>query len=114
MGGEFDGASTINHGYNPGVRRRLFNFAAAVSLLLCLATVVLWVRSYWRLDDVSLRWHSDYFGITSTDGTLGLYLARSWPIGDHFAWVCTEPDPVIILGHQCAGFGFGLRDQPAA
>jgi len=30
------------------VRRRLFNFAAAVSLVLCVAACVLWVRSYWR------------------------------------------------------------------
>ncbi|HEX3358736.1 MAG TPA: hypothetical protein VHS31_17300 [Tepidisphaeraceae bacterium] len=32
-------------------RRRLFRFLAILSLLLCLATVALWVRSYWRLDD---------------------------------------------------------------
>src|SRR4051812_47716896 len=30
------------------MRRRLFTLAAAVSLLLCLATAALWVRSYWR------------------------------------------------------------------
>lgn len=28
--------------------RRLFTFASALSLLLCLATAVLWVRSYWK------------------------------------------------------------------
>jgi hypothetical protein len=33
------------------MRRRLFNFAAVVSLLLCLATVVLWVRSHAVFDD---------------------------------------------------------------
>src|SRR5687768_6578937 len=32
------------------VRRRLFNLAAAVSLVLCVATVVLWVRSAYRYD----------------------------------------------------------------
>jgi hypothetical protein len=31
------------------VKRRLFNLAAAVSLVLMLATVTLWVRSYSRL-----------------------------------------------------------------
>jgi hypothetical protein len=31
------------------VRRRLFSFAAVFSLLLCAATVVIWVRSYWRV-----------------------------------------------------------------
>ena len=28
------------------MKRRLFNFAAAVSLVLCVATAALWVRSY--------------------------------------------------------------------
>jgi len=36
------------------VRRRLFNLAftlaAAVSLVLCVATVVMWVRSYWVIE----------------------------------------------------------------
>jgi hypothetical protein len=27
------------------VRRRLFTLAAAVSLLLCIATVIIWIRS---------------------------------------------------------------------
>jgi hypothetical protein len=30
------------------VRRRLPNLLTAVSLLLCVAVCVLWVRSYWR------------------------------------------------------------------
>lgn len=33
--------------------RRLFNFASAISLLLCAAVVVLWIRSYWRGDFLS-------------------------------------------------------------
>ena len=32
---------------------RLFNLAAAVSLGMMLATVALWIRSYWRYDQVS-------------------------------------------------------------
>ena len=34
------------------MRRRLFTLTFAVSLLLCLAAVGLWVRSYWVEDDV--------------------------------------------------------------
>jgi len=34
------------------VRRRLFNFAAAVSLVMLLATGMLWVRSHWVADDI--------------------------------------------------------------
>ena len=36
-----------------GMRRKLFGFVSALSLLMCVATVVLWVRSYWRTDTVS-------------------------------------------------------------
>ena len=32
------------------MRRRLFTIVSAVSLLLCLATLAMWVRSYWRVD----------------------------------------------------------------
>ena len=43
------------------LRRRLFNLVAAVSLVLCVATVALWVRSYWRSDLIKgSRW--DYNG----------------------------------------------------
>jgi hypothetical protein len=33
--------------------RRLLNLATAVSMVLCLATAVLWVRSYWIYDELS-------------------------------------------------------------
>jgi hypothetical protein len=34
--------------------RRLFTFLSVLSLLLCVATVVLWVRSYWAADVAAL------------------------------------------------------------
>ena len=37
--------------------RRLFNVFAGVSLLLCLATMVMWVRSYWAIE--VLTWERD-------------------------------------------------------
>ena len=36
------------------VKRRLFTLASAVSLVLCAAVCVLWVRSYWRADRIVL------------------------------------------------------------
>jgi hypothetical protein len=36
----------------PAVKRRLVTLAAAASLVLCVAMMALWVRSYWRVDDV--------------------------------------------------------------
>jgi hypothetical protein len=38
------------------MRRGLYSFAAALSLLLCVATMGLWVRSYSGSDSVSRRW----------------------------------------------------------
>ena len=32
------------------MRRRVFKFVAGVSLLLCVVTAALWIRSYWRND----------------------------------------------------------------
>jgi len=46
------------------MKRRLFTLASATSLVLCLAVVALWVRSYWAADDLtvgnshSVRWIS--------------------------------------------------------
>jgi hypothetical protein len=36
-----------------GVKRRLFTLAAGVSLLLCLATAGLWVRSHFQTDSLA-------------------------------------------------------------
>jgi len=33
------------------VKRRLFNILAGMSLLLCVAMVTFWVRSYWFVDE---------------------------------------------------------------
>jgi hypothetical protein len=35
------------------MRRRFFNFCSGLSLPLCLAICVLWIRSYWRMDQVN-------------------------------------------------------------
>jgi hypothetical protein len=41
-----------------GVRRRLFNFAAAVSLVICVASIALLARSFW-IADTLIRTHFD-------------------------------------------------------
>jgi hypothetical protein len=40
------------------VRRRLFTLCSIVSLLLCLAVCVLWVRSYWVVESLRHSWLS--------------------------------------------------------
>ncbi len=66
------------------IRRRLFAAVTILSLLLCLATVALWVRSYWRSDTL-LRNSGDpqraqYFGMGSKFGELSLF-ANHAPAG---------------------------------
>jgi hypothetical protein len=56
----------------PSMRRRLFTIVSALSLLLCAATCLLWVRSYARTDvtpDVPV-WHQGLWDITSQAGWL--------------------------------------------
>ena len=54
MGGGSAGRATGSKRarYHYTVRRRLFNLAAAVSLVLCLATAAMWVRSAAHVDDL--------------------------------------------------------------
>jgi hypothetical protein len=52
--------------------RRLFTILAAVSLLLCIATAALWVRSYYFVDGVS------YAGVASSSGQQGLASSMSF------------------------------------
>ena len=74
------------------MKRRLFNLAAAVSLVLCVATAALWVRSYfasdriiWRNEQVDQRdgllWTFSETGFTSSGGWLSYryYLPEGQP-----------------------------------
>ena len=56
------------------MRRKLFSFASAASLPLCVATAVLWVRSYSTGDALVLapqRWPLQSFLIATGYGTIG-------------------------------------------
>ena len=85
-------------------RRRLLNLLTGLSLLLCVAVVVLWVRSYWRMDHVSRYWPQSYREVVS---------AR----GDVVMRVTTYPRPVprtpeeLRLRHRSgpADSGLGVR-----
>jgi hypothetical protein len=57
------------------LRRWVFNLAAGVSLLLCVATMGLWVRSDWAADVLAWQWVSPQppaIGTTSAWSVLGL------------------------------------------
>jgi hypothetical protein len=68
-------------GEDADMRRKLFNFVSGASLMLCVATVVLWV----------LRWYPLFIGNDETTGSLMLYregwrythtVANSFPAWD--------------------------------
>jgi hypothetical protein len=77
--------------------RRLFNLAAAVSLVLCVATSMLWCNSYWEMVEVQY----------TASGSLQRYVAQSYwgsirldviPLGRAFGtpnykanWVTPQP-----------------------
>ena len=66
--------------------RWLFTLGAALSLLLCVSTCVLWVRGYWHVDTVEghygwypqpEHWNSRWFGVQSYPGTIKFSLVRN-------------------------------------
>jgi predicted RNA-binding Zn-ribbon protein involved in translation (DUF1610 family) len=60
--------------------RRLFTILSALSLLLCVATCVLWVRSYWHRDWLGWRGgeQSARCVLVCTPGPGWLLLQRAW------------------------------------
>ena len=81
------------------MRRRLLHILTALSLLLCVAAVVLWVRSYWRGDCVSVTTYRPPRGIAewfvrSNDGVL--YFARN----DYDANHGSDPRPLTWDSHE--------------
>ena len=85
--------------------RRLFTPASAVALALCVATVVLWVRSYWRTDEV-FTYDPDGQGITMVargrlihiyqpyGAAYGGALRREWRIGQPSLAEGIESSPI--------------------
>jgi hypothetical protein len=117
------------------MRRRLFNLAAAVSLVLCVATVVLWVRGAWRIDELT-HWSCDAdrrgyslamfgcgggsFGATrfrfaNTDaGEVPISLSGRWTFASR---VSPPPDPANDYKPRNArerlGFMWGSQSTPS-
>jgi hypothetical protein len=96
--------------------RGLFTIAAVISLLLCAATVVLGVRSYWAWNAV--MWEarggsvSGYFyGIDSASGEIA-YVEEDWAFDvwvDHLRWKSFPPpdEPLSEQIHNSASDYFG-------
>ena len=104
------------------IRRRLFACLTILSLVLCLATVALWVRSYWRSDTL-LRYSSaaqsaQAFGMGSNLGELALFAHHNpgpWKQGWNFLPRHSSADETIASfarkfpqGRSAHFLGFGF------
>ena len=58
--------------YDAAVVRRLFTFASVLSLLMCAATVVLWVRSYSTAQYAGWASRKQFCGVLSMGGLVRL------------------------------------------
>ena len=98
------------------MKRRLFAILSTLSLLLCVAVVVLWVRSYWAMD--SLDYRSGRFGLY-LDSTRGLicvlqrgfpYAPENLPDGWNFSsWSWDSPSSRSSLDPREYGDSFWAR-----
>jgi hypothetical protein len=108
----------------PPMIRRLFTILSALSLLLCVATCVLWVRSKSRLDGVQRATEGIYREVFSHDGAV--WLGRAGPIHHRFSsgWSAlaigeddTDHLPSQMLnavGDRRNGWGFQAVTSPAS
>jgi hypothetical protein len=85
------------------VKRRLFNLLAALSLLLCAATGVMWMRSYWRAecfmktwvakDDEVWKWLIESCNGVVCFGHLHALHVFGYSEGSESSYWCSTPNP---------------------
>jgi hypothetical protein len=67
----------VAHASLPVIRRRLFTIVSAISLLLCIATVALWIRSYVVVDRISnARPSGDWLDVRTIENVRGTFAYR--------------------------------------
>jgi hypothetical protein len=82
--------------------RRLLNLLTVLSLLLCVAVAVLWVRSFGTWDEVAFFVRGPLVRIASADGSCHVQLVFQWPGRPGWQWDRRAPPPAytprVILG----------------
>ena len=68
------------------MKRRIFNLLFALSVLLCVATVALWVRSYWVADTLVYTRRSGAPASVTLWSSSGYVTLRSWQPPDRSAF----------------------------
>jgi hypothetical protein len=107
-------STTGSHGRYTSRVRRLFrillNILTALSLLLCLACGVVWVRSYWRGDYVSRVWFAKdtLMPPANEDDRFGPQTYTEW----RTLSIWTYDGRVRIAADEDGGYGMGLAVWP--
>src|SRR5687768_8903110 len=83
--------------------RRIRRTVLTLSLVLCIASVALWVRSQYRRDAIVTRWPAHGMAIRSSDGIVRVYLrntdrvgtvnTNAWQISSGSGWFSIDDDP---------------------
>ena len=80
------------------IHRPLFSSLTALSLLLCAATVALWVRSFYLADQLMFRSAHSSRWIASDRGTILLFHRPRIPDEDTRRWICAQTRPGQFQG----------------
>jgi hypothetical protein len=85
------------------VARRIRRTILVLSLVLCVASIALWVRSQYRHDAIVTRWPAHGMAIRSGDGIVRVYLrntdrvgtvnTNAWQISSGSGWFSIDDDP---------------------
>jgi hypothetical protein len=74
------------------VKRRLLNLLTALSLLLCVAVCVLWVRSYYRADEMLVaRAGGTLWRACAGRGLVQVLASGPWPLDEPLRWRSSVP-----------------------
>lgn len=106
--------------YHPAMRRRFFTLLSALSLVLCVGTCVLWVRSYWIEDVIFLhrhRWSSGPVGTSNTwytddSESAGMFWDRGVLVFGSLRRRDTSMDPGAMTANP-EGVGLLISHRPA-
>ena len=87
--------------------RRIRGTVLVLSLVLCLATATLWVRSQYRRDAIVTRWPAQGMAIRSADGIIRVYVrnadrvgtvnTNTWQISGGSGFFSIEDDPFELV-----------------
>lgn len=97
--------------------RRLFTFASVISLIMCIATVVLWVRSYRQLDSMELLSGYRAYLVECSAGQITVLLCSKGPWQSPFAMpghpefrLSNHVQMIDYTGEIPSRLGFGHRN----